>query len=345
MGNLTIHPPRRQPLREPAQPEPDSSTRAFLLRSSAALGAALLLPRGRALAQGAQPDPRSAEPIGVLFPELGEPFRKVFLDIVAGIEAAAPQRVRAWPLAPAHNLAELSAALRRSGAKVVVALGRQGLKAAAVLDPATGVVVGGVSSVPGGERQFGVCLTPDPALLFARLKTLLPAVRRVAVVYNPELNEWLMRGARAAAAGLGLELVTHEARDLAAAARLYQASFAGADSRRDALWLPIDATTIDETATIPLVLRESWNRAVPVFSSSLAHVNKGVLFSLYPNNAELGRTLGTLAASLLGGEPVARGVTPLRDVYAALNLRTASHFGVALDARTQRSFNYLYPPP
>ena len=269
----------------------------------------------------------------------------MFEAIVAGIEAAAPQRVRAWPLAPSPNLAELSATLKRSGAKIVVALGRQGLKAAAALDAPVGVVVGGVSSVPDGERQFGVCLTPDPALLFARLKSLLPAVRRVIVVYNPQHNEWLIGGARTAAAALGLELVTHEARDLAAAARLYQASFAGADSRRDALWLPIDATTIDEATTIPLVLRESWNRAVPVFSSSLSHVNKGVLFSLYPNNADLGRTLGRLATSLLAGETVPRGVTPLRDVHAALNLRTASHLGIALDTRLQRAFNYLYPSP
>ena len=345
MGNTTIRPNRQPSLpSEPAQLEPDGSTRAFLLRS-AALGAALLLPLERALAQGALSDGRSGHPIGVLFPELGEPFRTVFLDIVAGIEAAAPQRVRAWPLAPAPNLAELSGALRRSGAKVVVALGRQGLKAAAALEAPISVVVGGVSSVPDGERQFGVCLTPDPALLFARLRLLLPTVRRVAVVYNPQHNEWLIGGARAAAAGLGLELVTHEARDLGAAARLYQASFAGADSRRDALWLPIDATTIDETTTIPLVLRESWNRAVPVFSSSLAHVNKGVLFSLYPNNADLGRTLGKLAASLLGGESVPRGVTPLRDVHAALNLRTAGHLGIAPDARVQRTFNILYAPP
>jgi hypothetical protein len=38
-----------------------------------------------------------------------------------------------------------------------------------------------------------------------------------------------------------------------------------------------------------------------------------------------------------------RGLTPLRDVHAAINTRTASHFGIALDGALQRHFHYLYP--
>ena len=280
----------------------------------------------------------------MLFPDLGEPFRKIFIDIVSGIEGHARQRVRAYPVSPNQNLQELSSVLKRNGTRVVVALGRQGMKAAAALDSSMGVVVGGVSSVPDGEKQYGVCLTPDPALLFAQLKSLLPGTRRVVVVYNPQHNDWLVKLAREAARNHGLELIAHEARDLAGAARLYQAAFAAVDGKQDALWLPIDATTVDEAVIMPLVLRQSWDHGVPVFSSSFLHVNKGALFSLYPNNAELGRTLATLAGELLDGSTPARGVTPLRNVHAALNTRTASHFGIRVDARMQRAFHYVYPP-
>lgn len=181
-------------------------------------------------------------------------------------------------------------------------------------------------------------------MLFAQLNRLLPGIRRVIVVYNPQHNDWLMRLAREAARAQGMELVAFEARDLAAAARLAESAFAGADGKRDALWLPIDPTTVDEATIIPIVLRESWNRNVPFFSSSFLHINEGALFSLYPNNIELGRSLALIAASLLSGATPARGVTPLREVLAALNMRTASHFGIAVDARLQRSFHYVYPP-
>lgn len=315
----------------------------------AALGAALALPARAALAQAASPDiarvhSLPGEPIGVLFPDLGEPFRKIFNDIIGGIEASARQRVRAYPISANQSVPELAAALKRNATRVVVALGRQGMKAAAALEPPLGVIIGGVSSVPDGDKHDGVCLTPDPALLFARLKVLLPGTRRVVVVYNPQHNEWLIKLAREAARVHGLDLLTHEARDLAGAARLYQGAFAGAAARQDALWLPIDPTTVDEAVILPLVLRQSWEHGVAVFSSSFLHVNKGALFSLYPNNAELGRTLAGLAGALLDGAAPGRGVSPLRDVHAALNSRTASHFGIRVDARMQRAFNYVYAP-
>jgi putative ABC transport system substrate-binding protein len=286
-----------------------------------------------------------AEPIGVLYPDIGEPFRKVFTEILAGIEGQAGQKVRGYPIPANQDIAELSATLKRNNTRVVVALGRQGLKAAGALEPGMGVVVGGVSSVAEGERQYGICLTPDPALLFAQLKSLAPGIRRVTVVYNPQNNDWLIKIAREAARAQGLELVALEARDLAGAARLYESALAAADGRVDAVWLPNDATTVDENTILPIVLRESWNRNVPIFSSSFLHVKKGALFALYPNNAELGRTLGGLALSLMAGENPRRGITPLRDVHTALNLRTASHIGINVSSRAQREFSYLFPEP
>lgn len=285
------------------------------------------------------------EAVAVLFPDIGEPYRKVFSEIIEGIEEQTRIGVRSYPIGATPDMVGLQAALKRNGSKVVIALGRQGLKAAAALDPALGVVVGGVSSVPDADKLSGISLTPDPALLFSHLRTLLPEVRRVIVVYNPQNNEALLKLAREAARAQGLELHALEARDLAGAARQYESALAGADSRRDALWLPQDPTTVDEATILPLVLRQSWNRNLPIFSSSFLHVKKGVLFALYPNNVELGRNLGRLAASLLGGEPARRGVAPLREVRSAVNLRTASHIGLNIGAAQQRSFDFVFHEP
>ncbi len=287
----------------------------------------------------------AGEAVAVLFPDIGEPYRKVFTEIIDGIEDGGKLRVRSYPVAGNADLAELQATLKRNGSRVVIALGRQGVKAASGLEPALGVVVGGVSSVPDADKLSGISLSPDPALLFARLKSLLPAVRRVIVVYNPQNSEALMRQAREAARGLGLELSAFDAADLAGAARRYEAAFAGADGRHDALWLPPDPTTVDEATILPIVLRESWNRNVPIFSSSILHVKKGALFALYPNNYELGRELAGLAAALLQGEPARRGVSPLRAVRIAFNWRTASHIGLNIDAGQQRTFDFLFPEP
>lgn len=313
--------------------------------------ARLLLPFLLALALlparlAADPAPATGSALAVVYPELGEPWRAVFGSIIDGLEEQAGGPVRRFPLAPGQSVAGVGAQLRRSGARVVVALGRQGLRATAGLGRDLPVVAGGILSVPDAESRSvtGISLTPDPAILFGQLKDLLPATRRVLVIYNPDYNQWLLDDARAAARAHGLELVAQEARDTAAAAHLYEAALATAD-RHDALWLPQDPTTVDDDTILPLVLRTAWTRNIPVFSSSFPHVRRGVLFALYPDNRQLGRALARTALRLAAGDPVPQGLQPLQSVLTAVNVRTAGHLGIALDRDRQRRFDFIFPEP
>ncbi|HZX29426.1 MAG TPA: ABC transporter substrate binding protein, partial [Telluria sp.] len=207
------------------------------------------------------------------------------------------------------------------------------------------VLAGGALLLSDADNINGISLTPDPALLFARLRSLLPEARRVLVVFDPRKSEWLIRIARDAARGQGLELVATEARDLSQAARVYTNLFASAEPHRDAVWLPHDNTTVEEGTLLPLILKQSWDSGVPVFSSNMLHVKKGALFAMTPNNVELGRTLASSALGLMAGEPRKRGVQPLRELHAAINLRTASHMGLSIGQQQQRTFDYIFPEP
>lgn len=302
-----------------------------------------------ALAASAAPWAWGAEgmrSVAILYPDIGEPFRSVFTKIIEGVEDHAKGRMMSIAVGNNANLADIAADLRKNDIRVVIALGRNGLKAASGLDREIGVVAGGVISVPDGEARGTVhSLAPDPALLFSQLKSLVPGARRVVVIHNPKQNAWLMRRARDAARAAGLDVLIHEADDLKAAIRFYQEVFASADPKRDVLWLPQDATTVDEAAVLPLVLQESWNRSVPVFSSSVAHVKRGALFSLYPNNLELGRSLARSAQqALAAGGQAQRVVLPLKETLTAVNVRTAGHLGIQLGTR-QQSFDLVFPEP
>jgi len=282
--------------------------------------------------------------IAVIYPDIGEPYRSVFMQIIKGIEDRTKVQVDRYAAGTNTDIGELNNTLRRQNTKVVIALGRQGMKVASSLDSNIGVVVGGVLSVPENEiRDLPVnSLSPDPALLFKRMKGLMPGARRVFTVYDPRQNAWLLRLAAESARAQGLELVTYEAQDLRSAVRAYQDIFAAADNRRDALWLPQDSISAEESSVLPLVLQESWNRNLAVFSSSFGHVRRGVLFALYPDNAGLGRHLADSALGFLGsGGYSARGMSPLRDVLMAVNLRTAKHLGLNPDS--QQSFDLVFP--
>lgn len=306
------------------------------------LGAALLFFTALAVASPAAA--AGEERIAVVYPDIGEPYREIFTKIIEGIEDKLGARVASHPVRADTDIRVLKASLLRQNTRVVIALGRQGMKAAAALGNGIGVVVGGVLTVPENEArgQPVISLSPDPALLFARMKALMPATKRVLVVYDPAVNGWLMKLAREAARAQGLELVAHEAQDLRSAVMLYQEIFSAANGHSDVLWLPQDSTTVEERSVLPLVLQESWNKNIAVFSSNASHARRGALFSLYPDNVALGRSLAGLAQDILAsGDYATRGMLPLRDVQSVVNLRTAKHLG--FNPANQQGFDTTLP--
>lgn len=280
--------------------------------------------------------------VAIIYPDIAEPYRTVFEQIISGIDSTT-QTVK-YAVAPDVNINDLKNGLRQQNIKVVIALGRQGMGIAASLDRDIGVVMGGVITAPdNGIRDLPLhSLSPDPALLFELLKKLLPATRRVFAVYNPKQNAWLIRQAKISARSLGLELVTYEAQDLHSAVQGYQDFFNNADSRQDALWLLQDSTTVEESSALPLVLQESWNRNLAVFSSNFGHVRRGVLFSLYPDNGKMGGHLADMALRFLAsGDYGEHGVILLREVLTAINLRTAKHLDI--NTSRQQDFDVAFP--
>jgi|GEM_PF-340769 len=283
-------------------------------------------------------------PIAVIYPDIGEPYRAIFTEIISGIEDKVGAPVANYPVRADTDINALKTSLNPQNTKVVIALGRQGMQTAEQLNNAIKVVAGGVLMVPenGLHGQPVISLAPDPALLFFRMKALMPSVKRVFVVYNPGFNSWLMKLAKDAARAQGLELVTYEAQDLRKAVGYYQEIFSKADSHSDVLWLPQDPTTVEESLILPLVLQESWNNGLAVFSSNFGYVRRGILFSLYPDNVELGKSLAGLAQDILiSGDYGKHGLMPLRDVQSAVNSRTAKHLG--LNPNRLKSFDTILP--
>jgi putative ABC transport system substrate-binding protein len=323
--------------------ENDMSCRLTTTRPKAILRGAMLL----ILAVLAVPSPASAEqekPIAVFYPDIGEPYRSIFTEIISGIEDNSDAQVVSYPVNSGTNISALNNSLNLQHTKVIIALGRQGMKTAEQLNNNVKVVVGGVLTVPENELngQPVISLTPDPALLFARMKALMPSMKRVFVVYDPAFNSWLIALAEAAAQLQGLELVAYKAQNLRNAVVFYQKIFSHADSRSDALWLPQDPTTVEDSSILPLVLQNSWNNNLAVFSSNFGYVQRGVLFSLYPDNTGLGKSLAGLAQEILvSGNYGKHGLMPLHDVKGAINSRTAKHLGINLN-RTE-SFNKIFP--
>jgi putative ABC transport system substrate-binding protein len=179
-----------------------------------------------------------------------------------------------------------------------------------------------------------ISLSPNPGLLFAKMKSLSSQIRRIYVVHNPKQTETQIRVAREAAKEQGLELIAIEATDLGTAARHYDSVMQTMDGRTDALWLPDDPSTLSNNIILPRILERSWSRYIPVFSSTAAHVARGVLFSMRPDNHRMGQTLGNFISTMVQ-EKGRHYHETLRDVRLVINHRTARHLDFSLAGQTE----------
>jgi putative ABC transport system substrate-binding protein len=280
----------------------------------------------------------------VIYPDIRPPYRDVFLDTIKGIEQVMAQPIKLYDLEKEYDSSDLISDLEKDQIRLVIALGRRGLRAATSLANQYPVVIGAVlvSSDTDGKRKLGISLTPDPDALFSQLTQLVPDTQRVSVVYDPTKNDWLMIHAKAAASRYGLELNLLPAKDLKQAAALYRKVIKAANSTQ-ALWLPHDSSTVDKQAILTMILKEAWNKRFVVFSSNPAHVGKGALFSLYPDNRGMGRSLGELAKQRLLNDDETKGIDPAHDLLSAVNIRTAKRLGLKLTSKQQREFDLVFP--
>ncbi len=291
--------------------------------------------------------PAASEPcLAVFYPDIREPYRSVFTQIVSGLESQSTFNVRKYALGEDARPDVALGWVRAERCAAAVALGRRGLGIVDDLSGTVPSVVGAVLLLPPEERlrYVGISLVPDPEQMLRRLKSLAPGIRRIAVVYNPKELDWLVDGAAAAGNKMNLQLIRVPADDLHEAAIRYRETLRGIDATDTALWLPPDATTLEDKVILPLVLEESWNRKIVVFSSNPVHVERGVLFSLYPDNKAMGKSLALLAIRLAHKDPnVHTGVVPLSDLLIAVNIRTAEHLGLNFTGEQQRQFDLILP--
>ena len=293
--------------------------------------------------------PAPAQPatdaIAVLYPDILQ-FKEVFLDIIRGIESSSRHKMIPYAVTSEFNQDEFLSWIHALNIKVIIAIGNTGTKATEAVKGKI-PVINNTFLVPNNENGHisGISLAVDPAPLFNHLTSLAPGVKRINVVYNPEISGWLIKIAQLPAKKHGLELIAYEAVDLKSAARLYSKILEQGIPHEDAIWLPQDKTTVNDNVILPMVLKEAWDRSLVVFSSIGAHAKNGVLFSLYPDNYKLGRSLGDMANGYLdiNSKPLLR-IEPLKDIQIAVNIRTAEHLGLDLRKNINR-FDLVFPAP
>jgi putative ABC transport system substrate-binding protein len=284
-------------------------------------------------------------PLLLLYPDTQEPERSLYRLIHEGIDSVT--RSAGLTLVEAAvganlNVDSLTALIVSSTPRAAIALGRPALNLAREAPLNLPLYVGAVELETTDSGPYGgISLIVDPRRVFATLRELAPAIRRVLYVSDPHRFDWLRAGVERAAVAAGLQAVPYEASSLSEAAAHYLNIFRYANPATDALWL-LEQGQFVTADTLPRIVEESWARQFIVFSNVLDHVNKGVLFAHYPDPRSLGERLARLALEDgLSAHQVLFDEAPRR----AVNLRVARHLAGTVDVTRLPRFDLTVGEP
>ncbi len=283
--------------------------------------------------------------VGILIPELREPFNAIFNSIADGVDQGVGQRSSRLALEKDFDPKDIERWLLSENIEAVVTLGSLGKKAAIYIPNSTPIVHGALTSAPGSSiRHYGIMLTPNPRDMFQQLQQIDNKRKEIVVVYNPLKYQWLIELAKRQAAENQVRLVEYKATDLKQAAIIYNQILRGNGHEERALWLMHDRSVVDSKIILPFILEKSWQKNMVVFSSSVGHVKKGVLFSMYPDNVLHGKQAANiLLKEIAENTPTEKKLFPTEGLLKAINSRTAEHLGLDISQSDLRKFDVVFP--
>ena len=285
-------------------------------------------------------------PLGIIIPELVEPYRTLLTEIVKGIERRTGS-ARYFVLKGESGADDLSDWAQAHASAALIALGWRSVEAAQRLNGSVPIIAGAtiLNRALLNSNVTGITLRTDPHVALARLKALVPGVRRVHVVYNPGDHTCLMERAWDAAEQLNLTLLDYrvDAPKLSAHVQTYRHLSRQFLDQHDALWLCDNLISVEEGMVLPLLLELAWRNRVVLFSENPQHARQGALFAFVPNYARLGEQLAEMAFACLVQPAKIPAIAPVAEVSLLINLRTAGRLGIAVARRAQSGHLTLLP--
>ncbi len=298
-----------------------------------------LLPLYSTQAGGAPQD------ILVVYPKVREPYNQIFLSIIKGINNATGEKVRSYEVERNEAQDNLHKFVKNKNIKSLIGLGNRGIRAVYQLEKkeALAIVFGASAIKPKREPDFfALSLVPAPKELFRTLSRIQPEIDTVHVVFERDKQDSLIELARQSAESEGLRLLAYSAENVVQMAGLYRQVLTEINPKKDALWLAKTGKSI-EKAIMNQILRDAWKKKFVVFSSNLADVKKGVLFSLYPDNEKMGEKLVELLTAIKNKELLSPEIFLSEQLNSGLNVRTAAHLGIHFNEGEKNRYSVIYP--
>lgn len=258
---------------------------------------------------------------------------KAYNDAIAGFKAAAPGGTTYTEYDLQGDLEQgkqLARKIRVSDASLVVAVGLKAALAAKleivdipvlfmmILDP--------LKHRLNAENMTGVLLEIPTDRQFKIMRTFLPTLRRISMMYDPDKTAPKLKEAESRALTYEFQLrgfpVEHE--------KEIPQQLRSLLSESEALWLVPDSTVLTDES-IRFILESALAKHVPVVGFSSEFTRLGALLSMSIDYGEVGREAGLLAKRIVNGEQrLPLKPVSVQRVRITVNQKTARYLGVTI---------------
>lgn len=171
----------------------------------------------------------------------------------------------------------------------------------------------------------GVSANLPIAQQLSQLRTLMPNLKRIGYLYDPDKTQPLSMEATNQARQLGITFIDRQVRTEEQVPTALRELL----SEVDALWLMSDSTVLTEES-FSFLLRAAFEHHVPVIGFDPEFVRKGALISFWVDSIDVGREAAHLAQTILAGSSIPSSKAYLPKQRMSLNRGTAEYLGITI---------------
>jgi putative ABC transport system substrate-binding protein len=186
-------------------------------------------------------------------------------------------------------------------------------------------------------NMVGITLEISVDRQLKEMRSVLPGLKRLGVLYDPEKTGQFVDDARRIAKAYGVELIARPVRS----EKEVPAGLRSLIPQIDALWLIPDSTVLTEES-INFLLTTTLDSNIPVMGFSSELVRSGALVALSVNYEEVGRQAAVLERKVLAAQIKAPASFPPEKLRLALNLKTGKFLGVQIPTEVLNRADQLY---
>lgn len=231
--------------------------------------------------------------------------------------------------------------IRASGADLVLAVGTKAALAARleILDiPIVySMVLHPTKYDLKAPNLVGVTTKPMIGQQLGTLRTIMPNLKRIGYLYDPNKTPPLPAETTAQARQFGIMFVERQVRSTEEVPLALRELLPDID----ALWLLSDSTVLTEES-FSFLLRVAFDRRIPVIGFDPEFSRRGALISFWIDPTDIGREAASIAHTILIGGTASAAKSFVPRQRMALNLGTAEYLGIAIPPTVQSMADEVY---